>query len=131
MTTDMTPMTSRMPTLSRRTMLAWLAAAAIVPVVRHGDAAAPRTIPMRARRFVFTPDHLTLKPGETVMLAITAEDVIMGFSAPDFQVRTDLPPGQVVQVRLTAPKRPGSYGFLCDIFCGSGHETMGGTIDVV
>lgn len=130
----LTPSSAMAPTsarpLRRRTVLGWLMAAAIVPVVRQGDAAAPRTIPMRARRFVFTPDHLVLKPGETVMLAITAEDVIMGFSAPDFNVRADLPPGQTVQVRLTAPQKRGHYGFLCDIFCGSGHETMGGTIDV-
>lgn len=119
-----------MPTMNRRTMLGWLVAAAMVPLARQGDAAAPRVIAMRARRFVFIPDRIALKPGETVVLAITAEDVIMGFSAPDFKVRADLPPGQAVQVHLTAPKKRGSYGFLCDIFCGSGHESMGGTIDV-
>ncbi len=117
-------------TLSRRTMLGLMMAAAILPVVRQGDAAAPRVIAMRARRFVFIPDRLALKRGESVVLSITAEDVIMGFSAPDCNVRADLPPGNAVQVHLTAPKRRGSYGFLCDIFCGSGHETMGGTIDV-
>ncbi|GJG93719.1 cupredoxin domain-containing protein [Cupriavidus pauculus] len=114
--------------MNRRTMLGMLMAAALGPVI--GDAATPRVISMRARRFVFIPDRIALKPGETVVLAITAEDVIMGFSAPDFAVRADLPPGKAVEVRLTAPKRQGSYGFLCDIFCGSGHESMGGTIDV-
>jgi cytochrome c oxidase subunit 2 len=115
--------------MSRRTMLAWMAAAAVVPMVRHGDAATPRVIQMRARRFVFIPDRVKLKPGETVVLSITAEDVMMGFSAPDFNVRADLPPGQAVKVTLTAGK-PGSYGFLCDIFCGSGHENMNGLIEV-
>ncbi|SDC50143.1 cytochrome c oxidase subunit 2 [Cupriavidus sp. YR651] len=115
--------------LSRRALLGWLLAAAVAPVVRHGDAAAPRVIAVRARRFVFTPDRIALKAGETVLLAMTAEDVVMGFSAPDFKVRADLPPGRTVQVPLTAGK-PGSYGFLCDIFCGSGHESMGGTIEV-
>ncbi|PLQ02652.1 hypothetical protein CYJ10_04155 [Cupriavidus pauculus] len=109
-------------------MTGLMLAAAVVPVM--GGAAAPRVIPMRARRFVFIPDKLTLKPGETVVLAITAEDVIMGFSAPDFAVRADLPPGKAVEVRLTAPKKRGTYTFLCDIFCGSGHESMSGTIGV-
>ncbi|KAI3592614.1 Cytochrome c oxidase (B(O/a)3-type) chain II [Cupriavidus sp. U2] len=116
----------------RRRMLAQVMglvlAAAVVPGM--GGAAAPRVIPMRARRFVFVPDKLTLKPGETVVLAVTAEDVIMGFSAPDFSVRADLPPGKAVEVRLTAPKQRGTYTFLCDIFCGSGHESMSGTISV-
>lgn len=124
--------TDRAAMAGRRGMLvrciAVVLAAAVVPAL--GGAAAPRIVPMRARRFVFIPDRLTLRPGETVLLAITAEDVIMGFSAPDFGVRADLPPGRTVEVRLTAPQRRGSYAFLCDIFCGSGHETMGGTIDV-
>ncbi len=118
-------------TMSRRTMLAWMAATVlpVVAVVSRSDAAAPRVIPMRARRFVFIPDRVKLKAGETVVLSITAEDVVMGFSAPDFNVRADLPPGQAVKVTLTAGK-PGTYGFLCDIFCGSGHENMSGLIEV-
>ena len=118
------------PTIGRRTMLAWMLAAVIVPVVRQGDAAAPRVITMRARRFVFIPDRIEMKAGETVMLSITAEDGIMGFSAPDCDVRADVPPGKAVEVRLTAPGKPGTYGFLCDIFCGSGHENMNGLITV-
>ena len=117
---------------SRRTLLGWMLAAAVVPVVSvvsRSDAAAPRVIPMRARRFVFIPDRVKLKADETVVLSITAEDVVMGFSAPDFDVRADLPPGQAIKVTLTAGK-PGSYGFLCDIFCGSGHENMSGLIEV-
>ena len=117
---------------SRRTLLGWMLAAAVVPVVSvvsRSDAAAPRVIPMRARRFVFIPDRVKLKAGETVVLSITAEDVVMGFSAPDFDVRADLPHGQAIKVTLTAGK-PGSYGFLCDIFCGSGHENMSGLIEV-
>ncbi|WP_404992696.1 cupredoxin domain-containing protein [Cupriavidus pauculus] len=126
----MTTPALRGKSVGRRTVLGWIAAAVMVPMIRQGDAAAPRVIAMRARRFVFIPDRIVLKPGETVLLAITAEDVIMGFSAPDMHVRADLPPGKAVQVRLTAPTKRGSYGFLCDIFCGSGHESMGGTIDV-
>ncbi|KWW36239.1 cupredoxin domain-containing protein [Cupriavidus metallidurans] len=117
---------------SRRTLLGWMLAAAVMPVVSvvsRSDAAAPRVIPMRARRFVFIPDRVKLKAGETVVLSITAEDVVMGFSAPDFDVRADLPPGEAIKVTLTAGK-PGSYGFLCDIFCGSGHENMSGLIEV-
>lgn len=117
---------------SRRTLLGWMLAAAVMPVVSvvsRSDAAAPRAHRDHARRFVFIPDRVKLKAGETVVLSITAEDVVMGFSAPDFDVRADLPPGEAIKVTLTAGK-PGSYGFLCDIFCGSGHENMSGLIEV-
>jgi cytochrome c oxidase subunit 2 len=53
----------------------------------------------------------------------------MGFNAPDFGVRADIIPGQVARVRLV-PDKVGTFTFLCDIFCGSGHETMSGTITV-
>ena len=53
----------------------------------------------------------------------------MGFSVPDFNVRADIVPGQVARVRLT-PDKAGTFTFLCDIFCGSGHETMSGTMVV-
>jgi cytochrome c oxidase subunit 2 len=64
------------------------------------------------------------------MLELTTADVLMGFSAPDFQVRADIVPGKVSKVRLV-PDKVGTFDFLCDIFCGSGHETMSGTITVV
>jgi heme/copper-type cytochrome/quinol oxidase subunit 2 len=28
------------------------------------------------------------------------------------------------------PDRAGSFTFLCDVFCGSGHENMSGTLNV-
>jgi cytochrome c oxidase subunit 2 len=37
--------------------------------------------------------------------------------------------GKPVQVRLK-PDQVGQFGFLCDNFCGSGHEEMAGTIIV-
>jgi cytochrome c oxidase subunit 2 len=54
----------------------------------------------------------------------------MGFSLPDFQTRADIVPGKVTRLRFT-PDKAGSFTFLCDIFCGSGHETMNGTLNVV
>jgi cytochrome c oxidase subunit 2 len=54
----------------------------------------------------------------------------MGFDAPDFNARADIVPGQTARLRLV-PDKVGTFTFLCDIFCGSGHETMSGTINVV
>ena len=54
----------------------------------------------------------------------------MGFSAPGLGLQADLPPGKPVRVAFT-PARAGDFEFSCDVFCGSGHEDMGGVIKVV
>jgi len=89
-----------------------------------------KMIKVSAKRFVFVPDQLTLKKGETVDIELTSEDVPMGFSVPDFQTRSDIIPGTVSHVHFT-PAKVGTFPFLCDIFCGSGHEEMNGVITVV
>jgi cytochrome c oxidase subunit 2 len=67
--------------------------------------------------------------GETVILEFTSQDVVMGFNAPDFKIRTDIIPNIKTRVSLT-PNKEGTFPFYCDIFCGSGHEEMTGMIIV-
>src|SRR5450830_77126 len=88
-----------------------------------------RIIAIEARKFVYTPNEIILKRDEPVLLAFTAVDFIHGFFIPDMKIRADLLPGQLTQVRLT-PGKAGEYAFLCDNFCGSGHEEMNGKIIV-
>jgi len=88
-----------------------------------------RIIAIQAKKFVYTPNEIILKKDEPVVLAFTAIDFIHGFFIPDMKIRADLLPGQLTQVRLT-PGKAGEYAFLCDNFCGSGHEEMNGKIIV-
>jgi cytochrome c oxidase subunit 2 len=88
-----------------------------------------KVIKVVARRFTYTPNAITLKKGVPVVLELTTLDVVMGFNAPDFNVRADIVPGQVARLRLV-PDKVGTFTVLCDIFCGSGHETMSGTLVV-
>ena len=88
-----------------------------------------RVIKVVAKKFVFVPDQIRVKQGETVVLHFTAPEVPMGFSLPDLGVRADIMPGKVSTLRLTLDKA-GSYGFLCDVFCGNGHEEMAGILIV-
>lgn len=44
--------------------------------------------------------------------------------------RADILPGNVAKIRVV-PDKAGTFTFLCDIFCGAGHETMNGTITVI
>ena len=88
-----------------------------------------KVVKISARKFVFQPNALTLKRGEPVVLEFTTADVVMGFSAPELKLRADILPGQVARVPFT-PERTGTFAFLCDIFCGDGHEKMTGQIRV-
>jgi cytochrome c oxidase subunit 2 len=88
-----------------------------------------KVVKILARRFTYTPNKITLKKGVPVVFELTTADVLMGFSLPDFQARTDIVPGKVSKLRVV-PDKEGTFIFLCDIFCGSGHETMNGTLVV-
>ena len=89
--------------------------------------AARRTVRIEAHKFAYVPDRVRLALGETVILELAARDFAHGFSIPVLKLRADLAPGQVVKLEVTAPAA-GEYAFLCDNFCGGGHETMKGTL---
>ena len=90
----------------------------------------PRIIPVVARKFTYEPAEITLKLNEPVIFRLTSADVVMGFSVPDFAARGTVIPGQTIDVAIT-PTKIGEFIFLCDVFCGSGHESMEGTLRVV
>jgi cytochrome c oxidase subunit II len=115
----------------RRRMLTLAGAAAVLAVTARipARAATPRVIQVRARRFVFTPNQIKLAPHEAVVFELTTEDIMMGFAIPQYGVRVDVPPGPPVRVAAQAGDA-GNVEFLCDLFCGSGHETMNGALIV-
>lgn len=92
-------------------------------------AAGPRVVRIRTRRFEFMPSVVKLKKGEPVVFELTAEDIFMGMAIPDFNVRSDVVPGKVMRLPLT-PDKAGTFTFVCDVFCGEGHERMSGTLVV-
>jgi cytochrome c oxidase subunit 2 len=92
-------------------------------------APAPRVIDVVAKKFEFVPGEIRVGRGEAVALRFTAPEVPMGFNLADFNLRADIVPGRVTTVQFTADKA-GTFTFLCDVFCGSGHEDMSGTLVV-
>jgi len=84
-----------------------------------------RVIEMTARRFAYEPSEIALKAGERVVIAIRALDFMHGMNLPDLGMRLDLVPGSVTRLNLH-PKVPGVIDFVCDNFCGDGHEEMHG-----
>jgi cytochrome c oxidase subunit 2 len=93
------------------------------------DESNARVINITAERFRYTPNQITLKLGEPVVLSFTTLDLPMGFNAPTLGVRANILPDVPVQIRLV-PKKPGTHHFYCDIACGSGHPDMKGVIVV-
>jgi len=117
----------------RRILLQGAVAAALVSAMGSMlvlAQAKPRIIAITAKKFEYEPAELTLKLNEPVIFQLKTLDVVMGFSVPDFGVRGTIIPGQVTEVSMT-PTKTGEFTFLCDVFCGSGHENMEGTMRVV
>jgi cytochrome c oxidase subunit 2 len=116
---------------TRRKMLGALAGTALCAALGAGLAAraSERVVRVSARKFVFTPSEIALDKGEPVVIELTTEDVFMGFSVPELKVRSDIVPGKAMRLALT-PDRAGTFTFLCDVFCGDGHETMAGKLIV-
>ena len=111
-------------------VVAIVAIGATAGYVSAQPAAHAKVIKVSAKRFDYSPGKLILKKGQRVVLELTSKDVVMGFNLPDFNVRGDMIPGKVTRVEFT-PDKTGEFTFLCDIFCGSGHEEMHGRITVV
>jgi len=122
-----------MRTLTRRQWAGRLLALGSLPLLgtaaRTFAAGEPQIVKIVARRFQYTPGEFRVKAGTDVVLEFTSVDFVHGFNMPEMHLRADLPPGVTTRVRFTAGQ-PGTYDFLCDNFCGDGHEEMHGRMIV-
>jgi len=87
-------------------------------------------IRISASTFEFKPSEFTVKRGVPVLLELTSQDRHHGFKLSAFELRADMTPDVVEKVRFV-PDKIGRFTFLCDVFCGDGHEDMSGTITVI
>ena len=92
-------------------------------------AESPNEASVTASKFEFTPNTVTARVGQPLILVLASLDRIHGFKMPDFGIRTDIVPDRETRVTIT-PQKAGSFVFFCDIFCGDGHEEMSGTLVV-
>lgn len=97
--------------------------------VRANALPTEREIHITAKKFEFTPDTITLKKGEPVVLVLSSKDRKHGFSLRGFGIRGDVNPGASARLQFT-PNKTGKFTFSCDVFCGEGHEDMTGTVVV-
>ena len=94
-----------------------------------GLAQTPQMIRMTVKKFEYSVKEVTVRKGIPVVIEITSEDRLHGFSLPAFGLRDDVIPGQVTRISFT-PEQAGTFEFLCDIFCGDGHEDVTGKLIV-
>jgi cytochrome c oxidase subunit II len=109
--------------------VAALAGLASTAGIGIATASATRVIAVSVKKFEFSVKEITVRKGETVVIELTSEDRVHGLSLPAFGVRGDAVPGAVTRIVFT-PDRAGSFEYLCDVFCGDGHEDITGTLIV-
>ena len=90
----------------------------------------PKVIEISAKRFGFSPDNITLKKGEPVILRLTSQDVTNGFFVRPLKVDELIEPGKPVDAKVQ-PDKEGTFTVICHHFCGQGHGNMKMTITVV
>lgn len=86
-----------------------------------------------AQRFVFQPgttEPIRVPAGSTVTFHVASRDVIHGFELVGTNVNTMAIPGEVATVTAEFDE-PGSYGIVCNEYCGAGHHDMAGELVVV
>ncbi len=94
--------------------------------------AVPETpIPVLSMQYGFQPNVLRMRAGRTYHLQFASRDVAHGFSlqlgAGSWNIM--IMPGSMAMLEVQ-PNRPGEYLFLCNEYCGIGHQFMSGKIIV-
>lgn len=84
---------------------------------------------MTAKKWEFDPRIITVNNGDTVQLHITSMDVEHGFMLPDFNINKQLHPNQTTDIEFVADKI-GTFTFSCNVFCGTNHSRMNGSLIV-
>jgi len=88
---------------------------------------------MTAVRSHFSPEHVTVKQGDTVKWRITnterAVDATHGFSIPVYNITLSLEPGETATIEFVADVA-GTFPFYCTEFCSALHLEMMGYLMV-
>jgi cytochrome c oxidase subunit II len=90
----------------------------------------PRRIEIVASRFSYTPNEISLKKGEPVVLVFRSTDVTHGLKLEEMNIKSEIKKGKDTEIMLT-PAEVGHFVGKCAHFCGKGHGSMTLQVDVV
>lgn len=100
------------------------------PVSYAAPPAQPGRVEITAKRFAFTPDQVTLKRGQPVVLVLKSADVAHGLRFRELDLNIKAGKGQTTEIAFT-PTKDGDFTGKCSVFCGSGHGRMSLVLHVV
>jgi cytochrome c oxidase subunit 2 len=101
---------------------------AMINLTRASDN--PKVIEISAKKFEFSPNEITLKKGEPVILRLSSSDRVHGFMSKPLKIDTDIPSDTTKDVAVT-PDAAGNFTVICDHYCGTGHGNMKMKVTVV
>lgn len=90
----------------------------------------PRVIEVIARDYTFEPSEIEVVEGEPVRLVVVSADGLHGFEIKRLKLSEEIPRGGDPVVIEFTPHEPGRFPILCSVYCGDGHENMGGALVV-
>jgi len=82
-----------------------------------------------AQMWTFDPEEIEIPAGSTVDFYLNSKDVVHGFHINKKGVNMMAVPGTINKITATFQEE-GTYRFVCNEFCGTGHQNMMGKIIV-
>ena len=84
---------------------------------------------VEASSFQYTPEAISVNPGDHVTLDLVATDVVHGLYLDGYDLNVTADPGQTASLSFVAD-RPGTFRFRCSVTCGALHPFMIGKFNV-
>jgi cytochrome c oxidase subunit 2 len=88
------------------------------------------TVTMVAARYGFFPPVIEVPTDTPVKFRMASADVLHGVHVPYTNAATMIVPGYVSEFTTSFPTA-GKYSFLCNEYCGLGHDSMWSRLNVV
>ena len=84
---------------------------------------------IEASSFQYTPEAISVNPGDRVTLDLVATDVVHGLYLDGYDLNVTADPGQTASLSFIAD-RSGTFRFRCSVTCGALHPFMIGKFSV-
>jgi len=102
---------------------------AFVPFPIASAAPTDRHVRIEASSFQYTPESITVNPGDHVTIDLAATDVVHGLYIDGYELNVTADPGQTASLSFVAD-RAGTFRLRCSVTCGALHPFMIGKLNV-
>ncbi len=118
--------------MKKRVHKSWLILVFIAIIVLSfsmSKAETVKTFEVKAKKYEFSPDTITVNRGDKVIIKAMATDRDHGIGIKPFNINSLLPKGKWVTIEFT-PDKKGEFTISCTKFCGLKHSKMIGKLIV-